>query len=245
MKDGRRNTASELNDMLRKVFGGLPRGIVFDCDGVLVDSEAANLAYYGMLRRELSLPPLTEDQSRYCQMSSVAQAIDYIIPKALQPCLKDIMAKCSYKKEIEPLIGPAAHIHALLDFCAAAGIRLGVFTNRVDPLDDMFSNCGLTGYFDPVVTVGPIPPKPDPAGLFIIAGEWGLKNTDMLFIGDSSTDRDAAVAAVIPFLAYRNPSLTEDGFCGDFADLLEALKGMDQTFADKTKRCNGRQGTAI
>ena len=43
-------------------FGGRPSGVIFDCDGVLIDSREANIAYYDYLRSYVGLPPLPKEQ---------------------------------------------------------------------------------------------------------------------------------------------------------------------------------------
>lgn len=215
--------ADELAAWIADVCGGLPRGIIFDCDGVIIDSAAANIHYYNLLRRELALPLLTPEQEHYVQMSTAQQAIEAIIPVPLMPALREVTRRISYRRDIVPMLRPMEGIHGLLEHCRALGIRMGVHTNRRDGMDDVIANCRFEGFFSPVVTVARALPKPDPDGAFQVLREWGLSAHEALFIGDSSTDRDAAGGAGIPFLPYRNPHLGTPGFCADFADLAAAL----------------------
>ena len=214
----------ELAAWLTDMCGGRPRGIIFDCDGVIIDSAAANVHYYNLLRRELGLPLLTKEQEHYVQMSTAQQAIDAIIPAPLMPALRDVTRRISYRRDIVPMLRPTEGIHRLLQRCRTLGIRTGVHTNRRDGMGDVIATCRFEGFFDPVVTVARALPKPDPDGAFQVLREWGLSARDTLFVGDSSTDRDAAGGAGIPFLPYRNPHLETPGFCADFADLESALE---------------------
>ena len=215
--------ADELAAWIAGVCGGRPRGVIFDCDGVIIDSAAANIHYYNLLRRELGLPLLTPEQEHYVQMSTAQQAIEAIIPAPLMPALREVTSRISYRRDIVPMLRPSEGIHALLEHCRALGIRMGVHTNRRDGMGDVIANCRFEGFFNPVVTVARALPKPDPDGAFQILREWGLSAHETLFIGDSSTDRDAAAGAGIPFLPYRNPHLDTPGFCADFAELETAL----------------------
>ena len=194
--------ADELAAWIAGVCGGRPRGVIFDCDGVIIDSAAANNQYYNQLRREHCLPLLKPEQEH---------------------ALREVTSRISYRRDIVPMLRPSEGIHALLEHCRALGIRMGVHTNRRDGMGDVIANCRFEGFFNPVVTVARALPKPDPDGAFQILREWGLSAHETLFVGDSSTDRDAAAGAGIPFLPYRNPHLDTPGFCADFAELETAL----------------------
>lgn len=222
--DGNAFTADELAAWIISACGGRPKGIIFDCDGVIIDSATANVHYYNLLRRELGLPLLTPEQEHYVQMSTAQQAIEAIIPAPLMPALREVTRRISYRRDIVPMLRPTEGIHKLLEHCRALGLRMGVHTNRRDGMGDVIKNCRFEGFFDPVVTVARAQPKPDPDGAFQVLREWNVSAREALFVGDSSTDRDAARGAGIPFLPYRNPHLETPGFCRDFADLETALE---------------------
>jgi len=216
--------ASALATRLKTFFATGPEGIIFDCDGVLVDSLEANIRYYNLLRKELGLPPISPEQESYVQMSTVDQALKAIIPPALWPGLREAARRIPYRQEILPLLAASPGLSDLLAACRRHGLRLGIHTNRMDGMDDVLTHCGLEGMFNPVITASCVPAKPDPHGTLLILEQWGLPAHQVLFIGDSSTDRDAAVAAGVPFLPYRNPHLVPGGCCTVFDDLTNALE---------------------
>lgn len=224
--------AQDLASWIADSCGGLPSGIIFDCDGVIIDSAAANLHYYNLLRRELGLPPLSPEQEHYVQMSTAQQAIEAIIPAPLMPALREVTRHISYRRDIVPLLRPTEGIHSLLERCRSLGIRMGVHTNRRDGMGEVIRTCRFEGFFDPVVTVATALPKPDPDGAFQVLRAWNLPADATLFLGDSSTDKGAADGAHIPFLPYRNPDLGTDALCMDFSDLERAL----ELLADHVKR---------
>ncbi len=216
--------AASLVAALHKAYGGGPDGIIFDCDGVLVDSGPSNVRYYNLLREGLGLPPITPEQERYVHMSTAEQAIDAIIPLSLRPALREVARTISYARDIMPLLTPFEGLRELLDACREHGLRLGVHTNRFDTMPQLLEHCGLTGYFDPVITAAVAPAKPDPAGTRMVLDQWGMPAGRALFLGDSPTDRDAAGAAGVPFLAFRNPDLSTSGCCCSYDDMLVALE---------------------
>lgn len=215
---------------LYKAFGGSPDGIIFDCDGVLVDSGPANIHYYNLLRQGVGLPPITPEQERYVQMSTAQQAVDAIIPPALRSALREVTRGISYATDILPLLAPFEGLDELLEACRARGLRLGVDTNRLDGMPALLDKCGLNGVFEPVITAAVVPPKPDPAGIRLILEQWKMPAARVLFLGDSTTDRDAAAAVGVPFLAFRNPDLSPMGCCCSYDELLTAL---ETVWADK------------
>jgi len=204
--------------------GGLPSGIIFDCDGVLIDSREANIAYYNYLRQYIGLPPLPESQHDFVQAGTVKEVLDVIIPMPLRPLIRDAVRKVSYVNDIMPRITHYPGLHGVLDFCKKANIRMGIDTNRIDGMDILLENCRLHGYFSPIILANSVPaPKPAPDGALTIAREWGLEPASLLFIGDSSSDRGAAEKAGIPFLSFQTKGLAEHSV-ENFATLREALQ---------------------
>lgn len=207
---------------IRKNCKGVPKGIIFDCDGVMIDSVEANMTFYNLIRKKLGLPELNDDQREYCQMSTAAQALEYITPDALKAQLPAVVREVSYARDIEPMIQATEHFLPFLQ-AISGKFLLGIHTNRTGPIDYMLNRLGMGGYFDPIMTVRFCEPKPSPDGANKILAQWNIKPHEVLFIGDSIMDMQAARGAEIPFLSYRNEKIMEEGTCCDFALLEEAL----------------------
>ena len=217
-------SASALSDWLSDTFHGLPSGIIFDCDGVVIDSREANIAYYNYLREYIGLPKLTREQEDFVQAATVHQAMDAIFPRPLQPLLRDAANRISYERDIMPHIGCYPGLHDVLDFCRNAGLALAMNTNRTDGMDLLLDNCRLRGYFDPIVLASDVArPKPDPEGARLILRQWHCLPEQVLFIGDSASDKGAADGAGIPFLCFQTEGLASQSV-SDFSMLLHAMK---------------------
>ena len=216
-------SASELAHWFSDVFHGLPRGIIFDCDGVVIDSREANITYYNYLREYIGLPKLTREQEDFVQAATVHQAMDAIFPKPLQPLLRDAAGKISYIRDIMPHIGCYPGLHEVLDFCRGQNIRLAMNTNRTDGMDTLLENCRLQGYFNPIVLASDVSrPKPSPEGALRILRQWDYKPDSVLFIGDSFTDKGAAEGASIPFLSFQTDGLSPQSIA-DFHTMLDGM----------------------
>ena len=56
----------------------MPRVIIYDCDGVLIDSRESNQAFYNHILDRFGLVPLTEAQLAVVHVSTAQGAIDYL-----------------------------------------------------------------------------------------------------------------------------------------------------------------------
>jgi phosphoglycolate phosphatase len=52
--------------------------IIYDCDGVLIDSRESNQAFYNHILDRFGLPPLTPAQLEAVHVKTAEQAIDYL-----------------------------------------------------------------------------------------------------------------------------------------------------------------------
>ncbi len=209
--------------LLRRAFPGGLRGLVFDCDGVLVDSRAANSDYYNLLLREVGKPPMTPEQEAYTHMASALDAVRHIMTPEELDLLPAIVERFPYRETALPLLKLQPGVGELLAFLRKAGVRLAVHTNRGEGMRDVLDRFDLSTVFDPVMTVRTVPPKPAPDGTIRVLEIWGLAPYEVGFVGDSETDAGAARGAGVPLIAYRNPQLDAAVHTDSFAELRSAL----------------------
>ncbi len=203
----------------RPSLPGNPAGIVFDCDGVLIDSRAGNMLYYNRIRELAGLPPMSREEENFAHMHSARDSLLHILPPALHPRLRELCGRVSYLHEIMPHISPEPGMRDLLDTLDARGLRMAVLTNRSSGMRMVLDTFALHSYFDPVVTAADVRPKPAPDGLTHIAAYWKRSPEDLIFVGDSLLDAQAAEAAGVCFVAYRNPDLAAQAHAASFAEL--------------------------
>lgn len=215
-----------LEARLRAVFPQGVTGLIFDCDGVLVDSKDANIGYYNRLLAEFGRPPMPESFVDYVQMASVNQAFELLFtPEELRQ-LPAITQRVPYSTVSLPLLRLEEGVRDLLERLRERNIRLAVHTNRGSGVWDVLDMFSLRGFFDPVMTVEDVAPKPDPQGVRRILAAWGARAGEVGFVGDSATDAGAAAGAGVPLLAYRNPALTAAVHVDDFTRLDGALAAL-------------------
>ncbi len=184
------------------------KGVIFDCDGVIIDSKHANALYYNKILQAFGLAPLTEEQLAYTFMSTVPQALEYIIPKHLQPQLPEVRAKAvSYQRDIMPSVELNPSFQEFSSWLQQNNIKRAVHTNRSNGMQYVVDKFTFLNEFDPIITASTVQPKPHPEGIFKILEAWNLDPTDIIFVGDSKNDQDAAAAAGVAFVSYGHEKL--------------------------------------
>ena len=199
------------------------KGVVFDCDGVLVDSHDANRMYYNLIREGLGMLPITPEEEDYVHMHSVTECLARIIPADRLEEADTVRRNLDYA-DIFPYIFLEDGLVALLDVLAGRGIRMAVHTNRTSTVERLLRHFEIDNYFSPVISAGSLRrPKPDPEGVLTILAAWDLPKADVAYIGDSALDERSARAAGIEFWSYKNPGLLAAMYLPDFHSLRQCL----------------------
>jgi phosphoglycolate phosphatase len=196
--------------------------IAFDCDGVMFDTRKANQAYYNHLLTRFGRPPLSPEQFAYVHMHTVDRSLAFLFKEpSLLEAARAYRQGMSYDPflrylEIEPYLKPL--LRAL-----RPRYKTAIATNRSDTMHPLLEAHGLEPLFDLVVrSVDVTRPKPHPEALFRVMDHFGIAPEEALYIGDSRVDEEAAAAAKIPLVAYRNPKLK----AAFHIDRLRELEGL-------------------
>lgn len=200
------------------------KGLIFDCDGVLLNSRLANVSFYNHLRSKAGLPPLSHAEEEYVHMSTYDQALNYILQGSDRSMISNYLDEMESNFDYYNLLKVEDGLLPMLDWLSGRSFRLGICTNRLSPLDVLLARFDLNGYFNPMQTASNSTPKPNPDGLFKAVDTWGVRPGEVAYIGDSKVDEQAAEAAGMPFWAFKNPKLTAELHIPDFNILEGWLK---------------------
>ena len=203
----------------------LIKAVIFDCDGVMFDTKEANAAYYNRILKRMNRPELTPEQFAYCHMHTVDNALRFLFADA-----GELEEAWAFRREMSYLdFIPRMIIEPQLKTLLRKlrpGIKTAVGTNRSDTMDAVMETHGLTDDFDLVVTALDVPaPKPAPDILNRVLSTFELDADQTIYIGDSEVDEQAAGAAGIPLVAYRNRALR----AWRHIDSLDEIKGLLET----------------
>lgn len=197
-------------------------GIVFDCDGVLFESRAANLAYYNRVLEHFGVESVTvEDRERahLCHTAASPQVFATLLGAERAQLALSMAAKLDYRDFIPRMTPEPGLIEAL--HLLSARYPLAIATNRGASMHEILCHFGMERYFSAVVTSRDVPrPKPYPDMLLLAASRLGKAPDELLFVGDSELDAQAAGAAGMPFMAYGTRELGAKAQVNSHAQLL-------------------------
>jgi phosphoglycolate phosphatase len=198
--------------------------IIYDCDGVLIDSRESNRAFYNHILARFGLSPLSEEQLEVVHVSTAQGAIDYLFRG--YPGLEEAQA---YQRTINndpflALLRLEPHIREVLTQLRP-GYRTAIATNRGKSLPIVLKTLGIADCFDLTISAYDVSrPKPHPEGLLRILTHFRTEPEAALYIGDAALDQGVAATVGVPFAAYKNPGLKARYHLRDHRDLLEILK---------------------
>jgi HAD superfamily hydrolase (TIGR01549 family) len=205
-------------------FARRVRGLIFDCDGVLVNSRDANRMYYNLIRQRLGMLPITPEEEEYVHSHSVVECLIRIIPPERLDEAQEVRRRLDYA-DVLPYIYLEDGLVSLLELLRRRGVRMAVHTNRTNTIERLLRHFDIDRFFAPIIGAGSLShPKPNPEGVHRILQSWELPGDQVAYIGDSALDERTARAAGIQFWAYKNPGLLAAMYIQDF-DALGACLG--------------------
>lgn len=225
-------------NLLRELFAGrLPRLVMFDLDGTLVDSVPDLAAAVDRALLALGRAPAGIERVR----DWVGNGARVLVRRALAGGLvHEHIAEQEAERALQLFMSAYAESHTLtrvypgvsatLDWLHEQAVPMAIVTNKpqrfVMPL---LEEKGLGGYFRWIVGGDSLPQqKPDPAALLHVLAQAGVPGEQALFIGDSRNDVLAAKAAGVPCVALsygynHGRPIAEEGPARVLDDLRELL----------------------
>lgn len=180
-------------------------GLIYDCDGVLFESHEANLAYYNAILAQLGEPAIQlsdTDTVRLCHTASSPVVLETLLGAERISEAMACVAGLDYRQFIPYMHPEPGLCETLADL--SRKLPLAVATNRGDSMTEILEHFGLQNYFQVVVTSRDVErPKPYPDMLLLASHRLGIAKEELMFIGDSELDREAARRAGIRFAAYK------------------------------------------
>ena len=210
--------------MSRLFTNGLA-GVIFDCDGVIVDSRESNTVFYNRVLEHFNLPPMTPEQEQFCFMATAMQALLHIVPPHLHTQISYVTSEVvNYHRDIMPMLRLQPGFVDFIDYLRDKQVRMAVHTNRrLEGIQTVLDIFGLPSYFDPVVAADTAAPKPSPEGALRICATWQTPPETVLFVGDSEHDKETAQGAGVVFAAFNGGALRGQITATDYPGLREAL----------------------
>ena len=183
------------------------KAVIYDCDGVILDSIESNYIFYNRIMAGLGRPPI----DRLCQVServlhtySYLDVMEHFFANDPQKDEAIAIGKTIRYKELMPYMRREDELVETLEQLRGR-VELAVCTNRASSMEMIIEDFGLEGFFGCIMTAGKVAnPKPHPEPLLKVLEHYGLAPHEALFVGDSAVDMQAAAAAGVPFIAYKS-----------------------------------------
>lgn len=184
------------------------KAIIFDIDGVLIDSFNSNLKYFQDVFREAGYKIPTKKQYKNLFHLTVEDLIKHFIKDADKKEFKRIL-KIAYKLDRSAEKFKLAKNSAEIIKKLSKKYRLALVTGRVKKGVDSYLNFSKTkNYFKVKVCFEDYKrSKPHPEPLLIAAKKLKINPSEAVYVGDSLTDMQAAKAAGMKIILYSKKKL--------------------------------------
>lgn len=196
---------------LEQLFDGtLPRLVMFDLDGTLMDSVPDLAAAVDKMLMLLGREPAgiarvrdwVGNGSRVLVRRALAGGLEHegVSDEFADEALALFMQAYSGGHELTTVY---PGVRECLDWLREREVKLAIITNKpAQFIEPLLEEKGLAGYFDWLVGGDTLPQqKPDPAALFWVMDKAGVAPGESLFVGDSRNDVRAAKAATVRCVA--------------------------------------------
>lgn len=214
------------------------RGVIIDLDGTMLDTAQDLHETVNRVRRDLQLPPL--DKAHV--VSFVGKGAENLVRSALRVDWSEqqverhfVDAMQAFNRHYHDINGDHAvaypEVHEGLQAMRTEGLRMACVTNK--PLAftiPLMKKTGLDGYFD-VIYGGDsfAKKKPDPMPLLQVCKDFALQPKEVVAIGDSINDTQAARAAgcrvlSVPYGYNHGQPIQEADTDGIVSSLLHAAQ---------------------
>jgi phosphoglycolate phosphatase len=206
-------------------------GVLFDWDGTLIDSYAADSAAYLAMFREMGIPWGLEELARHYSPNWYRVYRAAKLPRARWDDA-DRVWRAQYAKHSPKLIAGARQVIERLGRIHHLGL---VTSGDRDRVTRQLREFRLTRMFAARVCSGDTPEKkPHPAPLRLALRQLSLKPSACVYVGDSPEDLEMAKRAGVRAIAVLGPFPTEkrlraarpDFLLESIRDLPEALKSL-------------------
>lgn len=207
------------------------KAVIFDIDGVLLDSFEANLNFFQKLMIRAGYRPPSREEFSAIFHSNMMDAIKALIKSNCEEEIKRIWEmgrsrEVRYPVELLVIPDEAENVIETL----SKNYLLGIVTSRIKKsVYESPQLAKLAKYFKVVVSYeDTIKHKPHPEPLLLAAQKLGVTPQECVYIGDVEDDIKAARAAGMKIIIYsKNQFHQANGWTSSFVKLPELISSLN------------------
>ncbi|MFK7823006.1 MAG: HAD family hydrolase [Oligoflexales bacterium] len=154
------------------------KGVVFDLDGTLLDSQLC----FSSIRKILGVP----------ENHLILEYLDTLSSEEKNKkakMLEDIELRAAIKSKLFP------GVQEIFEKLSKNGIRIGILTRNCAQVMGWFLKAYPELSIDHAITRENTAPKPSPQGLHVFLERWKLTPNELLMVGDSYLDMECGINA--------------------------------------------------
>ncbi len=202
------------------------KAILFDIDGVLLDSEESNREFFRRVLGRFGYKAPTKEEYRKAFHLTLRDAIGALTEEKDE---KKIAEMWNYGTTLpdypDDLLKIPEGLTETIEQLKKK-YKLGIVTSRLKiGVEEFFNFSGLKKYFDTAVFLEDYSrPKPDPECLFLALSRLKVKPKETVYVGDAEADMIAAQKAEVYFVLFPENSLIKTSFAAkDFRDIPKVI----------------------
>lgn len=187
------------------------KAVIFDVDGVLIDSFEANLKFFQSLMVYFGYSPPSREVYKKMFHLHMMDVISILTKSKSEEEIKKIWMTGKERSKVpypDELTSTPKNLETILKALNKDYV-LGIVTNRIrNGVYTLPQLAKLKKYFKVVIYYeDTIKHKPDPDPLLLAAKKLAVKPTDTVYIGDQQIDIQAAKAAGMKIIIYSKNKL--------------------------------------
>jgi HAD superfamily hydrolase (TIGR01509 family) len=202
------------------------RAVLFDLDGVIVDSYETWFRQFRQALLHFGHPPISEHEFRRHWGQSTEHDVRLFMPGTTVEEVKQYFFD-HYSNYVQYLIMEEDAGNSL-DLVTELHLRVGCVTNSHRPIvEQTLSHLRLSRCFEAIVTADDVKePKPASEMIFQACQDLAVLPENTVFLGDTLTDAEAAYGAGCIFVGYRIASKVSVDSHQEFAIYLKHMLGI-------------------
>jgi HAD superfamily hydrolase (TIGR01549 family) len=203
------------------------KAVLFDVDGVLIDTFEGNRRTFNHVLEKLGRMPISENEYRRFYYRPAKDIFAYRFPEKTPGEIEKIMGEFFHIVQrffrYDKLYPDARETLKVLrkDF------RLGVVTNRRTP--DILDFFRIKDYFGAIICLPDVRNhKPHPEPINLALKRLKIKPEEAVYVGDAASDAEASKAAGVKVIIYRNPEVRGDYNIMDFGEIPKIVEKLNK-----------------